>query len=186
MSQHLIPPPRNIVLTGFMGTGKTTVGERLARRLGWEFVDTDAWIVEHQGCSVAEIFELKGEAAFRQLETEAARELAKCSHRVIATGGRLMLDGDNAALLCRDSRVFCLHAAPAEILRRIRSSPNRRPLLAVARPESRIEQLLAERREGYGQFEAITTDGLAPRAVVEEILRRLDASTRRSGERRKT
>ncbi len=177
MTQRKITQQRNIILTGFMGTGKSTVGKILARRLGWDFVDTDARIEQIQGRCVAEIFEHQGEESFRRCEAQVAESLANGYHYVIATGGRLMLDRQNAAVLARDSRVFCLHAATEEILRRLRDSPNRRPLLDVPDAERRVRQLLAQRQEGYGRFEPIITDELSPQQVVEELLRRLSAAS---------
>ncbi len=88
----------NVVLTGFMGTGKSTVGKALARELGYEFIDTDAMIVERYG-TIAQIFEQGGEDAFRQHERTTAVELAGRSGCVISTGGRFMLDEHNAAVL---------------------------------------------------------------------------------------
>ena len=173
MTPPSITQQRNIILTGFMGTGKTTVGKQLARRLGWDFVDTDARIEHLQGCSVAEIFEHQGEEAFRRYEAQVAAALAAGYHCVIATGGRLMLDHRNAIALARESRVFCLQAPAEEILLRIRSSPHRRPLLDGPDPDRRVRQLLAQRQEGYSRFEAVTTENLTPRQVVEELLRRL-------------
>ena len=104
----------NVVLTGFMGTGKSTVGKALARELGYEFIDTDAMIVERYG-TIAQIFEQGGEDAFRQHERTTAVELAGRSGCVISTGGRFMLDEHNAAVLVPTSDVFALLAEPEEI-----------------------------------------------------------------------
>ncbi len=186
MTPPAITQLRNIILTGFMGSGKSTVGKQLARRLGWDFVDTDARIEHLQGCSVAEIFEHQGEEAFRRYEAQVAATLATGYHCVIATGGRLMLDRRNAAALASESRVFCLHAPAEEILRRIRSSPHRRPLLDGPDPERRLRQLLAQRQEGYGRFEAVPTENFSPRQVVEELLRRLSETSPPSSELRET
>lgn len=159
----------NIVLTGFMGSGKTTVGRLLAERLAWAFVDTDDLIVQRDGRSIADIFAQDGEAAFRRLETAVALELAEQTNHIIATGGRLMLDPVNAEALARHGRVFCLAASPAEILRRIQDD-GRRPLLDVPNPAARIQQLLAERQAGYGRFPQIGTDGKSAAQIAEEIL----------------
>ena len=83
---------QNIIFTGFMGTGKTTVGKMLAEKLGREFIDTDDLIEERQGLSIPEIFDQLGEAAFRKMEAEIAKELGQSKGLVISTGGRLMLD----------------------------------------------------------------------------------------------
>ncbi len=169
----------NIILTGFMGTGKTTVGKLLARQMDYDFVDTDELIEARQGCSVAEIFHTRGEAAFRALEAEVARELAGREGLVIATGGRLMLDRDNAETLGRTGRIFCLHAGPEEILARVsRDGGPCRPLLEGADPLDAIRSLLAQRAQGYARFEKIETTGRTPGAVVQDLsaaLGRLDA-----------
>jgi len=160
----------NIVLTGFMGTGKSTVGRRLAARLGWRFVDTDALIEERAGKSVAAIFKDQGEAAFRQMETALAKELAGEKNLVIATGGKFMLAAENARALAA-SCVFCLTAAPEEILARVMADgPALRPLLAGDDPEGKIRRLLAEREAGYACFPAIDTSGKTPDAIASEII----------------
>jgi shikimate kinase len=160
----------NIVLTGFMGAGKSTVGGLLAARLGWGFVDTDALIEEKEGKSIAAIFKDQGEAAFRQMETALAKELADEKNLVIATGGKFMLAAENARALAA-SRIFCLTASPKEILARVMADGSAlRPLLAGDDPETNIRQLLAERAGGYGQFPAIDTSGKTPDEIASEIL----------------
>ena len=89
---------RNVVLTGFMGTGKTTVGRLLADELGYEFVDTDELIEQRHG-SIADLFATRGEEAFRELERDVAAELARRSGLVVSTGGRMMLDPANVRAL---------------------------------------------------------------------------------------
>ena len=166
----------NVILTGFMGTGKTTVGRLLARALGYDFVDTDALIEAQEGCTIADIFRKRGEEAFRALEAETGRALAGRRGLVIATGGRMMLDPENAAVLGRTGRVFCLRAAPGEILARV-SGPGqpRRPLLETAAPLERIAALLAEREAGYARFDRIDTGGRTPEAVCDALLKALAA-----------
>ncbi|MDR0477206.1 MAG: shikimate kinase [Desulfobulbaceae bacterium] len=159
-----------IILTGFMGTGKSTVGRLLAARRGWRFVDTDALIEERQGKSVAAIFKDQGEAAFRAMEAALARELAGECDVVIATGGKFMLAAENAKTLA-GSQVFCLTATPEEILARVMADGQaQRPLLAGAAPEEKIRALLAERQAGYRRFPAIATGGKTPDEIVDEIL----------------
>ncbi len=158
---------RNIVLTGFMGTGKTTVGRLLAARLGLGFVDTDELIVRRDGRTIPTIFAEEGEVYFRGLETAVALELATQSNLVIATGGRLMLDPINAAALEANGRVFCLTASPEEIVARV--GGDGRPLLNVPDPAARIRELLAERAAGYGRYPQIDTTGQTADEVVEEI-----------------
>lgn len=159
----------NLVLTGFMGTGKTSVGQILAQRLGLTFVDTDALIEARDGRTVAGIFAQDGEAAFRQWETAVARELAAQTGLVIATGGRLMLNPENAAALEANGHVFCLTATATEILRRL-AGDRSRPLLQVPDPAAQIRQLLHQRQAGYGRYPQIATDGKPPTAIAEEIM----------------
>ena len=169
-------PARNIVLTGFMGTGKTTVGQILAARLGYEFVDTDVLIEARTGRSIPAIFAEDGEAAFRQLERDIAAELAVQQGLVIATGGRLMLDPANAAELGGTGRIFCLTATPELILTRVLADEKaiERPLLQGPDPATRIRQLLAERAPLYAQFDQVDTTGLTAAEVAEEILRQIN------------
>jgi shikimate kinase len=167
----------NIVLTGFMGTGKTTVGRALADKLGFEFADTDAVIVERHG-PIADIFAQQGEDSFRAIERDLAAELADRSGLVVSTGGRMMLDPANAATLGARGRVFCLAASVDELHRRIvEGSGAPRPLLAGDDPRARIEELLAERAEGYGVFPQVDTDGRSPTTIADDIIARLDPPT---------
>ncbi len=167
----------NVVLTGFMGTGKSTIGRLLAHRLRYELVDTDA-VIEARGETIAEIFRTRGEDAFREIEHALAADLAGHRGLVVSTGGRMMLDARNEATLGRNGRVFCLVASPDAILARVHRDPTRRerPLLSVADPRARIVELLAERAAGYARFEQVDTDGRDPEAVVDEIEKRLNAS----------
>jgi len=161
----------NVVLTGFMGTGKTTVGRLLADLLGYEFVDTDELIVELHG-PVDEIFRDRGEDAFRAIERDVAAELAERDRAVISTGGRMMLDPVNAATLGARARVFCLTASPETIAARVLNGPVR-PLLAGPSPIARIRQLLAEREAGYAQFEQVATDNRTAAEIADELAARL-------------
>lgn len=163
---------KNIVLTGFMGTGKSTVGRTLAKRLQYEFMDTDALIESRQQRSVARIFEEKGEPAFRAMEQEVAAELAERERLVISTGGKMLLDPDNLRALSRNGRVFCLVAEPDEIIRRLTRSHarNKRPLLAAPDPERAIRELLLQRAEAYRQFEQIDTTGKTPGQISRQLL----------------
>ena len=163
----------NIILTGFMGTGKSSSGRVLARKLGYDFIDSDTMIEMQQGISVAEIFEQQGEAAFRQLESRAASELAQREGQVIATGGKLMLDANNAAVLGRTGRVFCLTATPEELAKRLSSKTarRRRPLLKDVDLNRYIDSLLAERGPAYQQFQQIDTTGKQPAQVAGAIIK---------------
>jgi 3-dehydroquinate synthase len=152
-----------------MGTGKSTAGRLLAANTGRSFVDTDNSIVERAGCSIADIFENQGESAFRKMESELTRELSGREELVIATGGGLMLDPLNPLLLARNSIVICLTAAPEEILARLATDGERRPLLEGHDPAGRFRQILDERSEGYGQFPQVDTSGKSAPEVAAEV-----------------
>jgi shikimate kinase len=165
---------KNVILTGFMGTGKTAVGRRLARLMDYDFVDTDKWIEAKEGRTIPAIFAESGEAAFRALEREAARELAASQGLVISTGGGLMLDEKNAAALGINSRVFCLTAEPEVILSRLlKKGVAGRPLLAGDNPLGKIQALLTARKEPYETFEQVATDGLNVEAVAKLLLEKI-------------
>ena len=162
----------NLVLTGFMGTGKTAVGRAAAAVLRADFVDTDAVIEKRHG-PIPEIFAEHGEAAFRAYEAELAEELAASSGLVISTGGGMLLAAECAELLASTGHIFCLVATPQTILDRVSADGIAgRPLLDTEDPEARIAALLAERAERYGAFEQVGTDGRAVNEIVAEILDR--------------
>jgi 3-dehydroquinate synthase len=161
---------KNIILTGFMATGKTTVGKTLASQLGYDFVDTDEIIEERIGMTIAEFFQKEGEAAFRKMESELARELSEKKGLVIATGGRFMLDPENARALVKTGRVFCLVATPEEILERAEGDSHVRPLLQVPNPLEHIVELMQQRKRGYGRFPQFMTSEKSPKMVAEDLV----------------
>ncbi len=168
----------SVVLTGFMATGKTTVGRALAGRLGYRFVDTDAVIEERHG-PIPAIFARQGEDAFRRIEREVASELAGQPGLVVATGGRLMLDPANVATLgAPPAIVVCLQASAEAIVARLRADATGvedRPMLAGDDPERRVRDLLAERAAGYGRFPQVPTEGRTPAEIAAEIAARITA-----------
>jgi shikimate kinase / 3-dehydroquinate synthase len=145
----LIEP--NLILTGFMGTGKTTVGQLIAQRLGREFVDTDRWIEERAGKSVQAIFAEDGEDRFRALEAEACEALSEPRGLIIATGGWTLGPQKNRAAVQRGGRVLCLWAEPDAILARL-SDKHDRPLLAGNDRATQLRNLLKQREEVYRSF----------------------------------
>ena len=163
-------PEHNLVLTGFMGTGKTTVGNQLAQKLGMEFVDTDELIEARHG-PISKIVAERGEGEFRAMEQEVARELGEKSGLVIATGGRMILDPENFKALSKNGRIFCLVATPEEIHNRVINDETRkdRPLLQVENPRERIIELLSERQDGYGRFPQLVTDHAGPNVIADEV-----------------
>ncbi|HSD83398.1 MAG TPA: 3-dehydroquinate synthase [Anaerolineae bacterium] len=141
----------NLVLTGFMGTGKTTVGQLIARRLGRQFVDTDQWIEERTGRTVQTIFAEEGEDRFRAWEAEACEALSEAQDLIIATGGWTLGPQKNREALQRGGCVICLWAEPDEILKRLHGARHR-PLLAGDDPEAKLRELLQKRSEVYRSF----------------------------------
>lgn len=160
----------NIILTGFMGTGKSTVGRIIADRLGMPFVDTDIEIEAAHG-PIPTIFADQGEARFRELERALVADLADRPRPiVIAAGGGLLLDADNATTLASTGPVFALTADPAEIVRRVTPDGlGMRPLLGEDPVES-VLRLLGERAVVYDAFKRVCTDGRDPEAVATEII----------------
>ena len=168
----------NIILTGFMGTGKSTVGRIIADRLGLAFVDTDA-VIERDHGPIREIFASSGESRFRELERTLLADLsARAETMVIATGGGMAIDPENAATLESMGPVFALTAEPDEIVRRVEAEGlDERTLLAQADPARRVEQILGERAAIYARFVSVSTDGRTPESVADEIIAELDASS---------
>ncbi len=166
---------RNIIFVGFMGTGKSLVARRLAKRLGRRFVDTDACIEHAAAMSVAQIFATEGEAAFRQRERHVIARACQQKEWVIATGGGAIVDRENARAMKASGPVICLTARPAVILQRLHGDTTR-PLLSLAalqgsKPLERIQQLLADRAAAYARADiTIDTSSLDPEAVVEATL----------------
>ncbi len=162
----------NIVLIGFMGAGKTTIGKRLSKKLGYAFVDTDEYIETREGMKISEIFEKKGEAYFRNLETEVLKELMEnASKTVFSTGGGLPLREENARLLRLLGDTVYLRATADQIFKRVGKSTNR-PLLKCEDPRGRIESLLRERSDKYEScgMRVIDTGALKPDEIVNLII----------------
>lgn len=159
----------NIVLTGFMGTGKTSVGRRLAEASGRTFVDLDELISSKHG-PIPSIFEEGGEDYFRALEKEAVAEVAPQRDQVIATGGGTLLDEDNVIALL-GTEILTLSASPETIIERVtKDGISLRPLLAGADdPEAEITRLLDERKGAYDRFTTIDTTNKSIDDIVAEI-----------------
>ncbi|MBO4779997.1 MAG: AAA family ATPase [Selenomonadaceae bacterium] len=165
----------NVILTGFMGTGKTSLGKMLATKLGRPFVDIDKKIERAEHLSIPKIFERYGEEHFRELERAAVRELSSKRGLVIATGGGTIKDAENFRLLKSSGIVICLTADPEEIFRRT-ARRGERPVLDSGGSErlATIKKLLAERKEFYDRadYHVDTTDW-SPLQIVEDICRYL-------------
>jgi shikimate kinase len=161
---------KNIILTGFMGSGKTEVGKRLAQRLGYAFLDTDKLIEEKTGKSISEIFREEGESSFRELETEVIKNLSGITGYIISTGGGIVIREENILSLKNIGLVIWLKTSPETIINRI-SSETHRPLLNVDNPLEQIKKLLSIREQFYSKADvSIDTDGLEVDEVVKVIL----------------
>jgi shikimate kinase len=161
---------QNIVLIGFMGCGKTTVGQLVAEKLGWPFVDTDSLVVEAAGMPISEIFASAGEEEFRRRESETLASLATGGPRVIATGGGIVTQPRNESLLRSLGFVVWLSASEQAIYDRV-SRNRHRPLLQTPDPRATIHHLLEQRRPLYAAFAHLTieTAGLEPGEIAYGI-----------------
>ncbi len=167
---------RNIILEGFMGSGKTTVSELLADKLSLDLIDTDEAIEDTEGRTIKDIFAAYGEDAFRQMETELLSDIVKDHWRnmVISLGGGLPLREENRALLKEAGKVIYLKTSPESVYERIKGDTTR-PLLACEDPMARIKELLDERSKIYESAAdiVVSTDGRTPLEVTEEIIEKL-------------
>ena len=162
----------NVILIGFMGSGKTTVGKRLADRLGLEYLDTDERIEEQEQMAIRRIFEERGEESFRQAEMRLLTGLLKEeTKRVIATGGGMPLRPENAEALKRLGMVVYLRTGGDTVYDRLKDATDR-PLLLGGDPKGTIETLLERREPLYRACAQITvdTDGRSPDQVTEELI----------------
>jgi len=165
----------NIALIGFMGAGKTAVGQLLAKKLDRKFIEMDLVIEQQAGKSIPEIFQQDGEIAFRELEIEVTREIAERENAVIACGGGLVLNKINLDRLRESSRIVYLTASPRVILKRVSSEEGQRPLLEVDNPTLTIRELLRFRKPFYERAADITIDTskLDINSVAEQIIEKL-------------
>lgn len=149
----------NIFLVGMPGAGKTTVGRQLARRLQRVFIDADHEIEARTGVRIPLIFDIEGEQGFRDREAKVIAELANESNLIVATGGGAVLRPENRAALKQGGTVVYLHAAPRLLFERTRLDPNR-PLLQVADPMQKIEELFAQRDPLYREVADLVINSL--------------------------
>ena len=160
----------NIVLIGFMGTGKTTVGQQISKELWMPMVDTDTMVEVDNQMIIGEIFDRYGEGYFRNLETAAVRKVSKFKSHVISTGGGVVLRFENLNLLQENGLLFCLRATPEEIFKRIKDESHR-PLLKDPNPPNKIRRLLQKRQAQYQRIEhQIETTDLSIEEVTNQII----------------
>jgi len=165
---------KNIVLVGFMGTGKTEVGKILSKKLGYALIDADTEIEKKQNTTITEIFRQQGEPAFRDIEAEVIKQLSGLKKNVISTGGGAVLRQENIDNLRANGVIVCLSATPETILQRT-SVNNDRPLLQTENPLQKIKELLEYRRPYYEKADImIDTENKSPLEVAEEIIKAVD------------
>ncbi|MEK7474531.1 MAG: shikimate kinase [Candidatus Coatesbacteria bacterium] len=174
--------PRNVILTGFMGSGKTTVGRVLARRIGWRFLDLDREVERRAGMSVAAIFRRRGEEAFRAAEYAAIRGLCRRRCRVVAVGGGAPVSARNRAWLRRAGLVVWLRVPAAELVRRLRPGASR-PLLAPAHGDCRalarlVKGLLRRRTAAYSRAAVAVSGSGSSARVAARVAARAGLSAR--------
>ncbi len=169
---------KNIVLTGFMGSGKSTVGRALSKRLGMGIVDTDELIEERMCMSINDVFSRHGEPGFRDIERRVVAEVSKLEGRVIITGGGVVLNKENMANLRRNGFIVYLHARPEVIYERVKHHRHR-PLLNVDDPLKKIGELMEYRAPFYADNDiSVDTSDKSAMEVVKEVIKALDARSK--------
>jgi len=162
---------RNVVLVGFMGTGKTVVAKSLAKKLSMKYVSTDNLIEEKEKMSIRDIFSKKGEAYFRKTETEVVKRVSSMEGVVVDAGGGVVIDERNIELFKKKGTLVCLWAEADTILKRTKRFAHR-PLLEVRNPRVKITELLASRKTFYERADHhIMTSGMSVEDVVKETER---------------
>lgn len=173
-------PFPGVVLVGFMGSGKSSVGRELARRFGVPFVDVDAWIESATGCRIRDLFAREGEAAFREREKAALREVLSVKGCVIATGGGAFVDAENRVLLRSYAPVVYLDAAVETLLGRLAADLGR-PLLRGGDREEVVRELLSRRVPGYRTADVtVPTDGRTVEEVAVQVADWIDRTEGRA------
>jgi shikimate kinase len=168
----------NVVLIGFMASGKSAVGRRVARRLGYRYLDTDRFIESELGCTIAELFATKGEAHFRALESRLARRLKALSNTVIATGGGMPISPGNLDALKQAGTVVFLNADIEEIVQRLERD-TRRPKVQGGDLRDTVLRLHGERLPVYGQAHVVVdTKGMSVNHVAGEVIRHVAEALR--------
>jgi shikimate kinase len=164
-----------VALIGLPGSGKSTVGRQLARRLQVPYWDSDHVIEDRLGCSVREYFEREGEQRFRDIESQVIDELTLLGEGVLSTGGGAVLRPENREFLHQRSRVVYLNSTPDDLMRRLRHDRNR-PLLQVADPLVRLRELYTQRDPLYRETAHVVVDTGRPSvsSLVQAILGHLE------------
>lgn len=168
---------RNIILIGPMGSGKSTIGNIIAKRLNREFQDSDHYIEKRTGVDIARIFDIEGEQGFRDRETNALRELLARNNRVIATGGGSVLREENQKLLKQQGYIVFLDTSVKQQMQRLRRD-KKRPLLQTENPRERLEALFEQRHPIYLELAdlQVKTDKRVARRLAADIIKQLPDS----------
>ncbi len=165
---------KNIVLTGFMGAGKSSVGRRLAERLGMGIVDTDEIIEQETEMKISDIFAELGEEHFREVEAVVVEGVSELDGHVIITGGGVVLDKGNIENLRKNGVIIYLHAEPKTIYNRVKDETHR-PLLQVENPMEKIKELLEQRAPHYADHDLmVDTSKLTVEEVAERIIQKIE------------
>ena len=160
----------NIILVGFMGTGKSVVGKKLAEKLKRDFLELDDSIEAKENMSIKDIFEKKGEPYFRSVEKEVVKESSSRKNIIISAGGGAIVDEENFKNLKNSGTIICLKASPETILKRTKDLKIH-PLLNVSDPKARIKELLLKREPYYNRADfAIETDGISAGHIADKII----------------
>lgn len=146
----------NIVLTGLRGSGKSKIGKLLAKKLQYNFIDTDKEIEKNEKMSIKEIVELRGWEYFRSSESATIKEVSQFDHTVIATGGGAILDRDNEKELKKNGKIIYLYRKPEDCVKYIQNDPNRPPLTNQETLEEEMRQLYKERNDRYTESADLT------------------------------
>ena len=164
---------RNIILVGFMGTGKTAVARALSEKLGMRYVSTDHLIEEKEKTSISDIFSKKGENYFRKAEKDVIKDVSLMENVVVDAGGGVVIDPENVEYLKKKGIIVCLGASPEVILERTKKYTHR-PLLNVADPLKKIKELLTSRKPFYERADYhIHSSKMTLEEVADEIIRRV-------------
>ena len=165
----------NIALIGFMGTGKTAVGQLLASKLSRQFIELDSLIEQKTGKPIPEIFQQDGEIVFRELEIEVTKEVARKTNIVIACGGGVVVNKINTDRLREGCSIIYLTASPRAILKRVSNDEGQRPLLEVDNRAIAIQNMMKFRKPFYQRAADVTinTSKLHIAAIAEQIIERL-------------
>ncbi len=150
MQQHL---PQNIILIGFMASGKTVIGHKIAEKLGWEFLDTDMLIEKQVGKKIKDIFLTEGEKGFREYETAMCKSLSDMKNKVVCTGGGIILKPENVELLKSAGTIIALKVNAETVFRRVVDYTSR-PLLNYADPKERMDAIVRIMNEREGKYAA--------------------------------